>query len=203
MSSNNAFSIAYKYYTLGRCVIPSGGGRDGKSALIQWKQYQAERPSNAQLEVWQRELNPKVWAMPTGTVSDLFVVDCDSQQAVAMMKAAGLQPHIKTAKGYHYYVRWPSWKVTNSSRLLPSVDIRGQGGYVNFCGENGKASYKVLIIPTDDSLYTIEQLPAELQKALKPKPKTLSHRILQEALGRAQPGNRSETGLWLASLRLS
>ena len=63
--------------------------------------------------------------------------------------------------------------MTNSSRLLPSVDIRGQGGYVNFCGENGKASYKVLIIPTNDSLYTIEQLPAELQKALKPKPKTL------------------------------
>ncbi len=34
MSNNNAYSIAYKYHTLGRCVIPSGGGHDGKSALM-------------------------------------------------------------------------------------------------------------------------------------------------------------------------
>ena len=203
MSGNNAFSIAYKYHTLGRCVIPSGGGHDGKQALIQWKRYQNERPTDAQLEEWQKSLNPPVWAMPTGPVSGLFVVDCDTKEANAIVEATGLKPHSQTRKGFHYYMRWPSWTISNSSRLLPGTDIRGQGGYVNFCGENGKASYKVLIIPTDDSLYTIEQLPAELQKALKPKPKTLSHRILQEALGRAQPGNRNETGLWLASLRLS
>jgi len=53
-------------------------------------------------------------------------------------------------------------------------------------------------MPTDDSLYSVEQLPAELQKVLKPKPKNLADRILQEALDRAQPGNRNETGLWLA-----
>jgi putative DNA primase/helicase len=136
--------------------------------------------------------------MPTGLVSGLFVVDCDTKEAIAMMEAAGLTPHNRTRKGYHYYVRCPSWMVSNSSRLLPGVDIRGQGGYVNFCGENGKASYKVLIMPTDDSLYTVEQLPAELQKALKPKPETLADRMLQEALNRVQPENRNETGLWLA-----
>lgn len=198
MSGNNAFAIAYKYHTLGRCIIPSGGGRDGKSALIQWKPYQSTRPTDKQLEEWQRTLNPSVWAMPTGPVSGLFVVDCDTKEAITMMEATGLKPHVRTAKGFHYYVDWPSWTVTNSSRLLPGVDIRGNGGYVNFCGNNGKASYEVLIMPTDDSLYTIEQLPAELQKALKPKPKTLADRILQEALDRAQPGNRNETGFWLA-----
>ena len=52
MSTDNAFSIAYKYHTLGRCVIPSGGGHDGKQALIQWKRYQNERPTDAQLEEW-------------------------------------------------------------------------------------------------------------------------------------------------------
>lgn len=198
MAANSAFSIAYKYHTLGRCVIPSGGGRDGKRALIRWKRYQSERPTDAQLEKWQKSLNPLVWAMPTGPVSGLLVVDCDTPEGNAIMEAAGLNPHSQTRKGYHYYVRWPSWTIGNSSRLLPGVDIRGQGGYVNFCGDNGNASYEVLIMPTDDSLYSVEQLPAELQKALKPKPKNLADRILQEALDRVHLGNRNETGLWLA-----
>jgi putative DNA primase/helicase len=115
-----------------------------------------------------------------------------------MMESAGLKPHVKTTKGAHYYVGWPSWTISNSSRLLPGVDIRGSGGYVNFCGGNGKVSYEVLIMPTDDSLYAADKLPAELQKALRPKPKTVAERILQEALDRVRPGNRNDTGLWLA-----
>jgi len=198
MSNNNAFAIAYKYHTLGRCVIPSGGGAAGKSALIQWKRYQTERPTDEQIEKWQRDLNPAVWAMPTGQVSGLFAVDCDTKEAITMMETTGLKPHIQTRKGYHYYCRWPSWAIPTKVGILPGVDMRGQGGYVNFCGSNGKVSYEVLIMPIDDSLYTIEQLPAELQKALEPKPKALVERILQEALVRAQPGNRNDTGLWLA-----
>lgn len=106
MSNNNVFAIALKYYTLGRCVIPPGGGHDGKSALITWKAYQTARPTDSQLEAWQRELNPKVWAMPTGPVSGCFVADCDTQEPIGMMEAAGLKPHVKTRKGCHYYCRW-------------------------------------------------------------------------------------------------
>ena len=94
----NTFSIACKYHVLGRCIIPSGGGRDGKQTLIQWKRYQSERPTDAQLEKWHKSLNPSVWAMPTGPVSSLFVVDCDTLEGRATMEAAGLRPHVKTAK---------------------------------------------------------------------------------------------------------
>ena len=34
MSNNHVFAIAFKYHTLGHSVIPSGGGRDDKSALM-------------------------------------------------------------------------------------------------------------------------------------------------------------------------
>ena len=136
VSNNDVFTIAYKYHELGRCIIPSGGGRDGKSALVQWKRYQTEQPTNAQIEEWQSKLNPSIWAMPTGPVSQLFGVDCDTPKANATMEAAGLKPHVKTAKGFHYYVCWPSWTVSNSSGLIPGIDVRGQGGYVNFCGGN-------------------------------------------------------------------
>ncbi len=199
MSGNNVFAVVYKYHTLGRCVIPSGGGDKRKKALIPWTPYQTRKPDDMQLEKWQRELKPEVWAMVTGPVSGLFVVDCDTKEAIAMMEAAGIKPHAKTPRGgYHYYCKWPSWVIPTKAGLLPGVDTRGQGGYVNFCGGNGKASYQVLIMPTDESLITFGQLPAELQKPLKPKPKTLTERIYQEALDRAQPGNRNETGLWLA-----
>ena len=34
MGRNNVFAVAYKYHALARCVIASGGRRNGKSALV-------------------------------------------------------------------------------------------------------------------------------------------------------------------------
>ena len=121
MSGNNVFVVAYKYHTLGRCVIPSGGGDKRKKALIPWTPYQTRKPDDMQLEKWRRELKPEVWAMVTGPVSGLFVIDCDTKEAITMMEDAGLKPHNKTSKGYHYYVRWPSFTISNSSRLPKSA----------------------------------------------------------------------------------
>ena len=193
-----AFTIALKYFSLGRCVIPSGGGPDGKAALIPWKPYQTAKPTEEAIQKWEKELNPAVWAMPTGPISGCFVVDADTPEAVARMEASGLHPHVRTMKGAHYYCHLPSWVVSNSTKIVPGIDIRGQGGYVNFCGGNGNAHYEVLILPTDDSLYPIEQLPEDLQKALRPKLTTLAERILQQAVDQAREGNRNDTGLWLA-----
>lgn len=110
--SNNTFTIAWKYHSFGRCVIPSGGGDKCKKALVPWTPYQTTKPDDAQLEKWQRELSPKVWATVTGPVSGLFVIDCDSPQAIAMMEAAGLKAHARTPRGgHHYYCRWPSWVI--------------------------------------------------------------------------------------------
>jgi hypothetical protein len=54
------------------------------------------------------------------------------------------------------------------------------------------------MMPTDESLHAVEQLPAELQRALRPKPETLAERILQRALDQAHLGNRNDKGFWLA-----
>lgn len=116
--NDNIFDIAFKFHTLGLCVIPSGGGADGKAALIQWKRYQTERPTDEQIEEWQRDLNPTVWAMITGPVSGCFVIDCDTEESTAMMEAAELSPHVKSPKGHHFYIRWPSQPISNSVRRL-------------------------------------------------------------------------------------
>lgn len=77
MSADNTFAIAYKYHALGRCVIPSGGGAGGKSALVRWKEYQTTVPTDEDIERWNSELKLEIWAMLTGKVSGVFVVDAD------------------------------------------------------------------------------------------------------------------------------
>ncbi len=165
----NCYEYAFKYHTLGRGVIPSGGGPEGKAALIEWKGYQTERPNDAQLETWERELTPHIWAMPTGAVSGLFVIDCDTPSAIELMENAGLKPHVKTPKGAHFYCKLPAFPIRNGVGLFPGLDVRGEGGYVNFIGQNGRGSYQVQIIPTDDTLITFDKLPQEIQEALRPK----------------------------------
>jgi len=129
------YEIAFKYHTLGRCVIPSGGGDEGKKALVPWEPFQKRRPTDAEVQAWEERLRPRVWAMVTGKVSGCFVVDCDSSEGVAIMAAAGLQPHVKTPRGgSHYYVALPSFPVPTKAGILPKVDVRGEGGYANFSG---------------------------------------------------------------------
>lgn len=214
MADSSAYDYARKYLSIGRCVIPSGGGKDGKAALVNWKVYQTTRSSEDQLKAWQKELKPSIYAMPTGPVSSCFVVDCDNPEAANILEAAGLKPHVRTRKGMHFYCALPKWDISNSTRIMPGIDIRGAGGYVNFAGQNAHANYLINILPTNDRLIPFEKLPAELQKKLKPPEKKkptaptapvsahdntdLMDRILKEAISRAGPGNRNETGFWLA-----
>ncbi|MBM3132321.1 MAG: hypothetical protein FJZ95_04725, partial [Chloroflexi bacterium] len=193
-----AFEIAWKYHTLSRCVIPSGGGPKRKSALVKWTRYQTERPSDEQLQEWESELAPAIWAMPTGPVSGLFVIDCDSADSVAMMEAARLKPHVRTPRGgAHFYCRWPGFDVPSKAGILPGIDVRGHGGYVNFAGTNAHGPYRVLIFPADNTLHAFEELPRRVQEALRPPAKTLTDRIFEQAIDRAQPGTRNDTCFWL------
>ncbi len=192
------FEIAFKFHTLGRCVIPSGNGPDGKAALVHWKRYQTERPTDAQLQEWERDLGPRIWAMPTGPVSGLFAIDCDSQQAVATMHEEGLKPHVRTPRGgEHFYCRYPDFDIPTKAGISSGIDVRGRGGYVNFAGSNKHGCYEVLTFPADDTLYSFEQLPQKVKEALLARPNTLTDRILQQAIDRAQPRNRNDMGFWL------
>ncbi len=68
MSGNNTFSM-------GRCVIPSGGGPSSKSPLVPWTEFQKRLPTEDELRQWQSQFNPKLWGMVTGKISGIFVAD--------------------------------------------------------------------------------------------------------------------------------
>jgi hypothetical protein len=68
----------------------------------------------------------------TGAVSKIFVVDVDGDDAA--LRQLGDMPStvsVTTARGQHYYFKYPDMPVRNSAgKIAPGVDVRGDGGYV-------------------------------------------------------------------------
>ncbi|MFH1031093.1 MAG: phage/plasmid primase, P4 family [Chloroflexota bacterium] len=198
---NNPIEVATKYLTMGRSIMPTGApGKDNKHKapyLESWKGLQNKRAELVQIIQWQNKYHNSLWGMITGSISNCFVIDIDDKEAVKTM--GDLKPHVKTKRGWHWYFKHPGGKVITKAGILPHIDIRGDGGFVNFAGENEGANYETLILPTDENLYKFDQLPNEIKEALKkPKSSNLGERLLADAIANAHPGERNETGLWLA-----
>lgn len=98
-----------------------------------WKQYQKQRATLEQARAWDKtDCNVGI---ATGAVSNLFVLDCDSEEAFkeAQEKAfVGASVLVRTGKGYHCYYRLPDGQeIRNSAgKLGTGIDIRGEGGFV-------------------------------------------------------------------------
>ena len=108
-------------------ILPRGK----KTPAMPWKQFQASRATKEQIDDWQgAEANV---AIVTGAISNLFVLDVDSDDAQAVVDELDLPktPTVKTAKGRHYYFRNPPIELRNKVRLKDvELDVRGEGGYV-------------------------------------------------------------------------
>lgn len=105
---------------------------DGKRPVIRWKEYQSRRPVKSEMARWFE--GPTNYAVITGRVSGIVVVDVDSAAAVPWVRW-NLVPTpwvVKTHKGWHLYYRPPYWlPVGNRARFAGmALDVRGDGGYV-------------------------------------------------------------------------
>lgn len=92
-------------YNLGWSMIPV---REDKRPYIDWKEYQSVRPSKEQLTLWNEQLKPAAWAVVTGKISGVIVLDFDGEEGRKTMESLGLEPHLRTGGGgYHVYVEYP------------------------------------------------------------------------------------------------
>lgn len=153
-------------------VIPVHANK--RPAIPSWKQFQRERVSIDQVKQW-KNLEPSGWAVITGAINSLMVIDFDGDAGNQTLKRLGLSPHIKTGSGgYHVYIEHPGFKVPTLNgktkeelgRLYPGVDIRADGGYAIFSGVNKAGEYETLRPPNPDPF---ESLPADLRALLKPE----------------------------------
>src|SRR5256884_1842383 len=155
---------------LGWSVIPVG---IDKKPLFSWKKYQSEHASIEQINQWQKQYNPPAWAVITGSISKLIILDGDGEAGRETFERLGISPHRQTGSGgLHSDFGHPGWFVPtlNSKSKIelgerwPGLDIRGDGGYAVFCGKNTSGEYVWLRTPGE--LDSLDSLPKELRSFL-------------------------------------
>ena len=144
---NTLTTVLNRAVSLGWSIIPVGLD---KKPLHTWKEYQTRKPNTEELKTWHSE-KPAGWAVLTGELSGIVIIDFDGDQGRDTMYALSINPHVRTGSGgYHHYVNHPGHaiKTLNSKskkelgEQLPGVDIRGDGGYAVFCGRNEAGEYE-------------------------------------------------------------
>lgn len=109
----------------GFSILPIG---ENKKPLRQWKAFQTRQPTREEWEGWPREN----LAIVTGQVSNIVVVDCESQADARWFwdNKGQTRMIVQTPRGFHLYFRWPGTPVRNAIRVAGRYDIRGDRGYV-------------------------------------------------------------------------
>jgi bifunctional DNA primase/polymerase-like protein len=140
----------------GWSVIPTA--IDKKPLLASWKEFQKRQPTSEEVETWFKR-ESAAFAVVTGAVSGVVVLDFDGATGQGTLQRLGLKPHVRSGGGgHHVYIGRPGWHVSTlnhkSKRALaaqwPGLDIRRDGGYAVFCGRNRNGDYQWLRNPIPD-----------------------------------------------------
>jgi hypothetical protein len=162
-------------------------------------------------------MNPPCWAVITGELSGLVILDFDGERGNATMRKLGLDPHVHTGSGgHHVYFKHPGRPVptvnSKTKRELdarfPGMDFRGDGGYAVFWGVNEKGPYEWLRDPVpDEPIDSLLKPPAAAPvERTNSEPHTMSangrvegERLIRAALDRVGSEGRNNAGFWLAA----
>jgi hypothetical protein len=124
------FEAAQDYIARGWSVIPLKP-RD-KRPLFPWKEYQTRLPTSKELAAWFEGTDNNI-GIVAGNISNLTIVDCDSQEAIEFFESRDFVPtrEVQTAKGKHYYYQYvPGSSNFQAKKEWPGIDLRSEGGYV-------------------------------------------------------------------------
>lgn len=157
---------------LGFSVIPIPRG--SKKPEMPWKAYQTTKPSPSLVNAW-ADANLNVGVI-TGRISNIVVLDVDSKEAQELVDSLGLPetPIVRSARGKHYYFRFPPTEIRNSTNINGiELDFRGEGGLVVGPGS----------LHPSGAIYTWEKSPSDVDFADLP----------QNLLGLLQPLNKSSS----------
>lgn len=122
---------ALKYASLGFSIIPLKPG--SKEPLINWKPYQNQRASESEVREWFVQTPMANIGIVTGSVSGLAVVDLDGPEGLQQGQLLGLSSPLSSITGQGrqlWFKNDVAHVLSNSVRIYPGIDIRGEGGYV-------------------------------------------------------------------------
>lgn len=122
---------ALKYIEMGMSVIPVG---KDKKPLIQWQEFQDRIATPEEVAGWFKKYGDPNIGIVTGKLSNLFIVDVDSAEALQDIEQYipdSLEtPVVSTPRGgRHFYFRHVDG-IPNRANVLKKVDVRTQGGFI-------------------------------------------------------------------------
>jgi hypothetical protein len=119
---------ALDYLKRGLSILPLA---KDKKPLMQWQELQTRQPTELEVRQWFKQWPDMNIGIVTGKISNLTVIDCDSQAAIEYFHQGyqGRTPCVKTPKGMHFYFAYQEG-VRNTARLTDHIDVRSEGGYV-------------------------------------------------------------------------
>lgn len=122
---------ALKYSESGFSVIPV---QRNKKPFIAWEKYQRERASPEQIITWWDKYPSANVAIVTGEISNLNVIDIDSDEALVAMEEllpdSLMTPIAKTPRGGWHYYHQSINGLGNATGFMKDCDFRGNGGYI-------------------------------------------------------------------------
>lgn len=198
-----------EYTDFGFSIFPVE--KNGKKPLIKWTEFQDKKASLDQIRNWSILYSNPNWAIVTGEISGIVVVDIDDLEKYY---ESGIifpdTPTVRTSKGLHLYFKHPGIIIPNSAKNKGWFDIRGDGGYVvappsfhqsgvQYLWADGKS-------PKECDFATLPQwiideiikVPIAISKSIHP---TNSRNELDELLSKgALEGSRNDAATRLAGL---
>jgi len=173
-----------------------------KKPLFSWKKYQNKKTGLKEVEQWASQDGFAGFAVVTGKISNLFVLDIDNgadTNGLVIPKTVSVETG---SGGKHYYFRYPKdIELKNSGGFRKKMDTRGEGGYV-ICPPSLHPSgniYKWI-----NGLETeIADVPKWLLKELQENKKSLADWAKSDVLKGVSESKRNETATKIVGMLLS
>lgn len=121
------YQLSEQFIAQGWSIIPVGSN---KKPLVKWKEFQSRKPTTTELSEWSKLSSLKGFAVVTGKISGVFVLDIDQGSTFDTSSLPATLASRTGSGGSHYFFSYPSNKeINNFTAFEKHTDIRGEGGY--------------------------------------------------------------------------
>lgn len=133
---------AQKYRELGFSVVPCSPptkdeqGKDTKKPRINWAEYQEKQATESKINEWFKRWPDSRIGLVTGEISNLFVIDLDTEQAKIKIDEEFIPDSLilpvaqSPSGGYHYYFQYEKGLSNKTNIDGLGLDTRGEGGFI-------------------------------------------------------------------------
>lgn len=140
-----------------------------KKPVFAWKEYMSEPADPATVNRWNRKYPNHLWALVTGEVSQMIVLDFDGAEGLATMAELGLQPMVTTPSGgAHVWVSAVGVvaRTQGYGPTYPGMEVKANGGKATFAGRRWQ-SMRRYVFHGENFIIDMDSLPAALQRYIR------------------------------------